>query len=318
MTLLYYDDAFLRHDTGSHPENAGRLRTTIAHLSTTGQLARCTRPAWNPVDHATLLTVHTEPYLASLKDFANDGGGQIEADTLMSSESFEVALLAAGAACDAVRRVVAGEDTHALVLARPPGHHALPDRPMGFCLLSNVSIAARLALDQLELDRVLVVDWDVHHGNGTQDIFWEEERVGFFSIHRYPFYPGTGAADETGSGAALGTTLNLPVKYGTSRHNYLARFETELERFASRIRPQLVIVSAGFDAHREDPVGSLGLESQDFARLTEIVQNAANTHCEGKVVSVLEGGYAPQKLAESVGFHLDTLLQAEKPSSRGA
>lgn len=318
MALLYYDDAFLRHDTGSHPENARRLRITIDHLSTTGLLARCTRPTWEPLDHATLLTVHSESYLASLQEFANLGGGQIEADTRVSPESFDVACLAAGAACDAVRRVVAGEDTRALVLARPPGHHALPGSAMGFCLLSNVSIAARVALDQLGLDRVLVVDWDVHHGNGTQDIFWEEERVGFLSIHRYPFYPGTGAASETGTGAALGTTLNLPVKYGTSRHDYLARFETELDRFASRIRPQLVIVSAGFDAHRKDPVGSLGLQSEDFARLTEIVQDAANKHCEGKIVSVLEGGYDPQKLAESVGFHLTTLLASEKPDDHGA
>lgn len=308
MALLYYDDAFLRHDTGPHPENAGRLRAVIDHLSTTGLLARCTRPAWEPVNHATLLSVHTEPYLASLQEFAIRGGGQIEADTWLSRESFDVACLAAGAACDAVQRIVAGEDTQALVLARPPGHHALPHSAMGFCLLSNVAIAARVALDQLELDRVLVVDWDVHHGNGTQDIFWEEERVGFFSIHRYPFYPGSGAASETGSGRGLGTTLNLPVKYGTSRHEYLARFEADLERFANKIRPQLVIVSAGFDAHRQDPVGSLGLESEDFIDMTKAVQNVAYTHCEGRLLSVLEGGYQPQKLAECVGLHLSALL----------
>jgi acetoin utilization deacetylase AcuC-like enzyme len=318
MTLLYYDDAFLRHETGSHPENAGRLRTTISHLSTTGLLKRCTLPTWEAVDHATLLTVHDEAYLDSLKEFANRGGGRIEADTLVSPESFEVARLAAGAACDAVRRVVAGEDQHALVLCRPPGHHALPDRPMGFCLFSNVSLAARVTLDQLGLDRVLIVDWDVHHGNGTQDIFWTEERVGFLSIHRSPFYPGTGAAGETGTGAALGTTLNLPVTFGTSRQDYLTRFEMELERFANRIRPQLVLVSAGFDAHREHPVGSLGLESEDFVRMTAAVQHVANAHCQGKIVSVLEGGYTPQRLAESIGLHLATLLETEKRDDHGA
>jgi acetoin utilization deacetylase AcuC-like enzyme len=157
---------------------------------------------------------------------------------------------------------------------------------------------------------VLIVDWDVHHGNGTQDAFWTDPKVGFFSIHRWPFYPGTGDRDETGSGAGLGTTLNVPVEFGTSRADYLAQFRNEIEAFADRLKPQLVIISAGFDSHRDDPVGSLGLEIEDFDALTQIVIDIANTHAAGRIVSVLEGGYNPGILAGCVAVHLQKLLAA--------
>jgi acetoin utilization deacetylase AcuC-like enzyme len=255
-----------------------------------------------------LALVHDLAYLSAIARFATEGGGQADPDTVVTAKSFEVVQLAAGAVCDAVRRVASGEDRRALCLVRPPGHHALRDRAMGFCLVSHVALAARVAVDDLGLDRVLIVDWDVHHGNGTQDILYEEPRIGFFSIHRSPFYPGTGMADETGRGEGLGTTRNLPVKFGTSRDRYLAIFRHELEEFADRIRPQLVLVSAGFDSHREDPIGSLGLETEDFQTLTAIVQDIATMHAEGRVVSVLEGGYHPQRLAESVQVHLEELL----------
>jgi acetoin utilization deacetylase AcuC-like enzyme len=221
-----------------------------------------------------------------------------------------VARLAAGAACDAVDRVLASEDKTALCLVRPPGHHALRERAMGFCLFSNVAIAASVARDEHELDRVLVVDWDVHHGNGTQDIFYADERVGFFSIHRWPFYPGTGDTDEIGTGAGVGTTVNLPISFGTPRQRYRETIAAELERFAARFRPQLILISAGFDSHRADPIGSLGLEVEDFAELTKIVRDVAAVHAEGRVVSVLEGGYNPPVLAECVDVHLRGLLAA--------
>jgi acetoin utilization deacetylase AcuC-like enzyme len=179
---------------------------------------------------------------------------------------------------------------------------------MGFCLFNSAAIAARVALDERQLERVLIVDWDVHHGNGTQDIFYADGRVGFLSVHRWPFYPGTGAADETGTGAGLGTTRNLPVEFGTPRKAFLERFRRELEDFAARIRPQLVLVSAGFDAHGEDPIGSLGLEVEDFAELTKYVLDVAAVHSSGRVVSLLEGGYNPQRLAECVAEHLRGML----------
>jgi acetoin utilization deacetylase AcuC-like enzyme len=190
---------------------------------------------------------------------------------------------------------------------RPPGHHALTDQAMGFCLLANAALAARVAIDELGLDRVLIVDWDVHHGNGTQAIFWEDPQVAFFSMHRYPFYPGTGAADETGTGRGLGTTLNLPIMFGTGRQEILSAFTSAVEKLADQNRPQLVIISAGFDAHRLDPVGSLQLESEDFAALASVVRDVAETHAHGRIVSVLEGGYRPQSLAESILAHLQVI-----------
>jgi acetoin utilization deacetylase AcuC-like enzyme len=155
---------------------------------------------------------------------------------------------------------------------------------------------------------VLIVDWDVHHGNGTQDMFWADPQVGFLSIHRYPFYPGTGAADEIGAGPGLGYTRNLPIAYGTPREEILSTFQTNLDDFAAKVRPQLVLISAGFDAHRQDPVGSLQLETEDFSTMTRMVRDIADMHCGGRIVSVLEGGYHPQRLAESVGVHLEGLL----------
>ena len=183
---------------------------------------------------------------------------------------------------------------HAFCLVRPPGHHALSDAAMGFCLFNNIAIAARVAIDELGLDRVLIIDWDVHHGNGTQEMFWEDGQVGFFSIHRWPFFPGTGQASETGSGRGLGATVNLPVEFGTSRREYIESFENSLSHFANKIKPQLVMISAGFDAHRDDPVGSLGLETEDFPKLTQIALQVAHEYAGGRLVSVLEGGYDPK------------------------
>jgi acetoin utilization deacetylase AcuC-like enzyme len=185
---------------------------------------------------------------------------------------------------------------------------------MGFCLINNVAVAARLAVEQNELDRVMVVDWDVHHGNGTQDIFYEDPRVAFFSIHRWPFYPGSGAADETGHGDGLGSTKNLPVTFGTRRREYLTHFSDALERFAARHKPQLLLVSAGFDSHAADPIGSLGLETEDFAELTQTVLNVARDYAGGRVVSVLEGGYNPPLLAECVKLHLENLFDSARSS----
>jgi acetoin utilization deacetylase AcuC-like enzyme len=308
MTLLYYDPLFLAHDTGRHPENAGRLRPLIKHLDASGLSARCERVAWEPSSIERLCRVHTSQHMDAVKAFAERGGGQIEVDTVVSPKSYDVALMAAGAVCDAVTRVVQGDQQRALCLVRPPGHHALADNPMGFCLFNNVATGARLAIDEFELQRVLIVDWDVHHGNGTQAIFWKDSQVGFFSAHRYPFYPGTGASDETGAGEGLGTTSNLPIKFGISREDYVAGVGAQLERFADKIKPQLVIISAGFDSHRSDPVGSLGLESEDFVPLTQLVLDIANTHANGRVVSVLEGGYNPSALTECVAVHLKKLL----------
>lgn len=310
MTLLYTDPRYLLHETGQHPEKPDRLRSIVKKLADEKLDARCVRPECKPVTMAQLELCHGREYVASIKKTIDDKRfGYVEQDTVVSAGSYDAALLASGAACDAVTRVLKGEDKSALCLVRPPGHHALKNSPMGFCLFNSIAVAARSAIVDHRLDRVLVVDWDVHHGNGTQDEFYEDEQIGFFSSHRYPFYPGSGAADETGHGKGLGHTVNVPVTFGTPRKKFLEMFTAGLEKIAARMKPQLVLVSAGFDAHKDDPVGSLGLETEDFIELTKIVAAAADLHAGGKMVCVLEGGYHLSALADSVAVHLQTLLE---------
>ena len=319
MTLLYYDPLFLEHRTGTHPERPERLVQVMRHLERTGLEGRCQRPDWQGATSEQLALVHAPDYEATVEAFCRQGGGRIEEDTKCSERSCDAARLATGAACDAVGRVLRGEDSQALCLVRPPGHHALRDAPMGFCLFNNIAVAARTAVCQFQLNRVLIVDWDVHHGNGTQAAFWEDPQVALLSIHRWPFYPGTGRADETGTGKALGTKVNIPLEFGTPRSEYLDRFRSALERLASQIRPELVLVSAGFDAHVDDPVGSLGLECEDFAVLSRIVLDVAAGYSGGKIVSVLEGGYNAGILAGCVAMHLEEMLdRREKPAPDSA
>lgn len=309
MTLLYESSCFLDHETGDSPERAERIRRIPHRLETAGLAARCKTPDYKPVSRQVLARVHSAAHIDEIWAIAKSGGGYVEAETFVSPASYEVALKAAGCVCDAVERLMRGEDRQGLCLVRPPGHHAMANQAMGFCLFNNVAVAARLAIDMLAVDRVLIVDWDIHHGNGTQASFWEEPRVGFFSMHRWPFYPGTGDSDETGGGPGLGTTLNLPIQYGTPRADQLRLFGDRLEAFAAQIKPQLVLISAGFDSHRLDPVGDLGLETEDFATLTNMVLDVADTYAGGRVVSVLEGGYNPPIVADCVAVHLEEMLK---------
>ena len=310
MTLLYTDPLFLQHDTGPHPETADRLRAVTARLTKTDLPSRCRTGSYRPLTAETVSQIHSPRMVRSVEDIATHGGGRLDPDTVVSPASFAVALAAAGACASAVDAVLRGDDSNALCLVRPPGHHATPTRSMGFCLFNNIALAAQHALTAHSLDRVLIVDWDVHHGNGTQDIFYDEPRVLFFSIHRYGmgFYPGSGDADETGEGKGLGYTENVPIRYGTSRKDYRGAYRNALEKAADKIKPQLVLVSAGFDAHALDPIGSLGLEVEDFVWLTRQVLDVAKTHCGGRLVSCLEGGYNLDVLAESVQAHLEELL----------
>jgi acetoin utilization deacetylase AcuC-like enzyme len=309
-TLLYTNPLFREHRTGAHPERPLRLEKIESHLAEKQLTQRCDSRRWESVSPERLERNHAREHIEAVRQFCAQGGGRIESDTVVSEKSFEAATLAAGAVCDAVLQVGSGHAPNALCLVRPPGHHALQKAPMGFCLFNNVAVAARTAIEELHLDRVLIVDWDVHHGNGTQASFWDDGRVGFFSIHRFPFYPGTGDADETGSGKGLGMIRNVPIRFGTSRADILAKFTRELTDFAGKVKPQLILISAGFDAHREDPIGSLGLETEDFSELSEVVQRLAQEHCGGKIVSTLEGGYHVDRLAECVGVHLEKLLES--------
>jgi acetoin utilization deacetylase AcuC-like enzyme len=309
MTLLYTDPLFLKHDTGHHPECADRLRAITARLEKSGLLKQCPPGTYRPVSEETVAALHDRPLIARVKAAAQHGGGRLDPDTIVSPDSFTVGLAAVGACVAAVDAVLKGTDHTALCLVRPPGHHATPTRSMGFCLFNNVALAAQHAKSH-GLTRILIVDWDVHHGNGTQDIFYEDPEVMFFSIHRFGwgFYPGTGDRDETGTGRGLGCTINEPIRFGTSRKEYRSRFAGTLEKAADRVKPELVLLSAGFDAHALDPIGSLGLEVEDFAEMSKLILDVARTHAHGRLVSCLEGGYHLDALAESVEAHLAALL----------
>ncbi len=309
MVTLFTDERMLDHHPPKyHPERPERLAAILRHLDRTGLRAKCARGTVRDVTRAELLRVHTPSYLDQIARFELKGGGPLDADTWVYPGSNEAAKLGAGSAVEAVAQVIQGPDRRALCLVRPPGHHARPHSAMGFCLYGNVAVAAADALATHELARVLIVDFDVHHGNGTQEIFYDHGQVGFVSIHRYPFYPGSGAFDETGTGAGLGMIRNVPVAYGTSRPEYHAAFRSALEATADKLRPELILISAGFDAHAEDPVGSLGLEIEDFQDLTRAILDVAAVHAQGRVVSVLEGGYNVSILAGCVAAHLETLL----------
>jgi acetoin utilization deacetylase AcuC-like enzyme len=312
MTLLYTDPLFLKHETGQHPETPNRLRSITARLDKSGLAKKCVPGSYQPLTEEAIAQIHSPKTVQAAKQLAAHGGGHLDADTVVCPDSFTVALAAAGACVAAVDAVIKGTATNALCLVRPPGHHATPAHSMGFCLFNNIALAAHHAKKAHGLNHVLIVDWDVHHGNGTQDIFYEDPQVMFFSIHRYGmgFYPGTGAADETGRGKGFGYTLNAPIRFGTSRKDYHGEFARGLEKAADKIKPELVLLSAGFDAHARDPVGSLGLETEDFAPLTKQVLDVARAHAHGRLVSCLEGGYHLDALAESVECHLGTLLAA--------
>ncbi|MCA9078961.1 MAG: histone deacetylase [Planctomycetaceae bacterium] len=308
---LFSDERFLLHDTGSHPECAARLVAINEELRTIGTWDQCAHGTPRAATVEELTRVHPVGHRKHVEAVAQRGGGRLDADTVCSPRSAEIARLAAGTACAAVDAVLSGDDLHALALVRPPGHHALAQQAMGFCLYNNIAIAARHAQQTHGVERVLIVDWDVHHGNGTQAIFYDDPSVHFLSIHRHPFYPGTGQKGETGTGPGLGATWNVPIAYGTSRIDYFARFEQALAEAATACQPECILVSAGFDAHRLDPIGSLDLETEDFSQLTRLVQDVANVHCGGRFASLLEGGYNTSALAESVRLHIEALLAAE-------
>ena len=308
MVTLFSDPRMLDHvPSPTHPERPERLRAVIRHLERMGISRHCPSRPVRPATDEELLRVHSPGHLAAVDAFASRGGGRIEVDTWVSAGSPLAARLAAGAAVDAVASVIEGPDRRAFCAVRPPGHHARPDEPMGFCLFGSVAVAAADAVKRLGVDKVLIVDWDVHHGNGTQEMFYDDPSVAFLSIHRSPFYPGSGAKDETGTGRGLGLTRNVPLAFGVSRDEYLAAFRSALESMADKVRPDLVILSAGFDAHAEDPVGSLGLEVEDFEEMTREVVQVAETHARGRLVSVMEGGYNVSILAGCVAAHLQAL-----------
>ncbi|KKO20168.1 MAG: histone deacetylase [Candidatus Brocadia sp.] len=310
MTLLIYDDIFLRHDTGhGHPENARRLENTVSHLRQSNQWKqfRIEKPRAASIEEVEL--IHPQAYIETVKKFADTGGGWLDADTVVSAASYDAALHAAGAPLTAIDLIMTGEEENAFCLIRPPGHHATPSRGMGFCLFNNAAIAAQYLRSKYRLERVLVVDWDVHHGNGTQDAFYQDPAVFYCSLHRYPFYPGSGRKEETGQGKGKGYTLNIPLSADTQSKKYLELFANAMDTCTASFLPEFILISAGFDTYEKDPIGGLNLTTEDFGTLTEIVMKAADKYCHGRIVSCLEGGYHLSALPLCIESHLKALLR---------
>jgi len=301
-----YDPIYLKHDTGQHVENARRLEAVISHLDQTGLKQQLTPIKPRPATIEELSLVHHEQHISHVREVAQGGGGWLDLDTVMSPDSYDAALYAAGGAIEATRAVINGEVNSAFALVRPPGHHATYRRAMGFCLFNNLAIAAKYALSQYE--RVLIIDFDVHHGNGTQEAFYDNPQVTYISTHQYPHYPGTGSIKETGSGAARGTTINIPLPGGCGDAEYQQVFEEIIVPVAKRFSPQLILSSAGYDPHWADGLAMMQVSVTGFARMVKIIKGLADELCSGRLVFSLEGGYNLTALAASVKATFDVLL----------
>jgi acetoin utilization deacetylase AcuC-like enzyme len=305
---LVYDPIYLKHDTEQHIENARRLEQTISHLEQTKLKQQLTliKPRAATVEELSL--VHDNQYISHIQDTAKKGGGWLDVDTIMSTDSYQAAIHAAGGAIRATEGVMDGELDSAFALVRPPGHHATSLRAMGFCLFNNVAITAKHALAKYKLDRIIIIDFDVHHGNGTQAAFYDDHQVLYVSTHEYPFYPGTGRLEETGSGDGKGTNINIPLPAGCSDAEYLKVFEQIITPAARRFNPQLIIASAGYDLHWIDEIALMQVSISGFAEIVGIIRGLADELCNGRLVLSLEGGYHLQALAYSVKATLDVLL----------
>jgi acetoin utilization deacetylase AcuC-like enzyme len=307
---FFYNPIFIDHDTGpGHPESPERLKAIVSAVKSDpvgGQLTHISSfPRRAP---ESLYSVHDESYVSSVRSAVEGGARVLDfGDTTVSGRSYDAALIAADAAVEAAIQVWKGSLDRAFCALRPPGHHAERKQAMGFCLFNNIAVAAANLLEQ-GVNRIAIIDWDVHHGNGTQHAFENTDRVLFISLHQYPHYPGTGSRDEDGVGNGKGYTINFPMYMGTGEPEYMAIFDTEIVPALNVYKPDIILVSAGFDAHRNDPLAGISLETETYAKMTQRLLDVAEKHCKGRLVSYLEGGYNLPVLTESVLAHLREMV----------
>ncbi len=314
-TGLVYHPQYLAHYTGStHPERKDRLDAIVRRLEETGLLDELPSVLPRPAAIEELSAVHDEEYILSVRDRIERGVTLLDAtDTGVGKESWNAALLAAGGACSAVDAVMAGEVMRVFCAVRPPGHHARRNAAMGFCIFNNVAVAARYLQQSYGISRVAIIDWDVHHGNGSQEMFYDDPTVFYLSLHQFPHYPGTGSSTESGEGEGVGFNFNVPVPPDTGEAEYIRLFEDAIGSRIAPFRPEFIFISAGFDAHADDPLSNLSLREESYRRMTEITCAIANEHAGGRIVSLLEGGYELDALARSVEAHMRELIERPGP-----
>lgn len=309
-TGIITSDIFKKHETeitGYHSENPGRLDTILSYLKDKELWKKVEKLSIRKILPEELYAVHTPEYVSSVLEFCKNGGGWIDNDTVTCMESYEVALTAAGSVLEAIDIVMKNQLEKVFCFVRPPGHHALPDSSMGFCLFSNLSLGAVYALSKYNLERILVLDWDAHHGNGTERIFYQSNKVFTVSWHQYPFWPFTGKYTDTGAGEGIGYNMNIPVPEGFTDEIFIETFEKLVVPVARKFKPQLIMLAAGYDAHWKDHLAGLNVTTQAYQYMSGRVMELADELCQGRVVATLEGGYNPEALAEGVYSTLNSM-----------
>jgi acetoin utilization deacetylase AcuC-like enzyme len=309
---LIYDTVYLKHDTGSHPENARRLTAIMNYLNETHTREKLINMKPFPATEKELMLVHSRSHILQVKQEVEAGGGYIDSDTIVSLGSYEAALYAAGGVIKAVESVMTGQVGSVFALVRPPGHHATRDESMGFCLFNNIAIGAKYALGTYPIKRIAIIDFDVHHGNGTQEAFEANPDVLYVSTHESPLYPGSGNLGETGSDSAKGTKINIPLPGGCGDAEYRMAYEEIIVPAVRRFKPELIMVSAGYDAHFLDNLAMMRLTVSGYGMIVKFIKDLADSLCGGKIVLALEGGYNLEALAHSVKATFDVLMGAKE------